>query len=379
MSDAEHDPGSRTARSRTLRRQARLAALTEPTGNGQSVDDRARAARETLWRRRPQLSHIQIRPELIAHGDERPNKLRAVSTPRGAAVQVLLLALFEAQTRRRTTSATRPTTLPLRAATREHPAWLHLAALPTEDQSHQRSHVRLPDDNRYGQLRAALDRLHRAGRISAGTGRGRFERFALLDEAADNLSREVAYTWPRPKEPVIRVPVEFFINGWVHALEDNEIITLLYLLHVCDHAKAAGDPNGWVPIPTSCWRWAFGPDRGYQAHRDLTRFGLVEVERPQDRRADGTVAADDTVPWEAHRYRVREEVLAVAALQRVRDALQTKHALDIDEAAAVRDGPYIVGAPAHVTPEGWTFSAARAALEQEGLAAPTPPPHILRT
>lgn len=76
---------------------ARLRALQVPTGNGQTVDERATMARVRVWAQRPATSHVQVRAGLISHRGSKPSFLRGVSTPKGAGVQVLLLALFEAQ------------------------------------------------------------------------------------------------------------------------------------------------------------------------------------------------------------------------------------------------------------------------------------------
>lgn len=363
----------RTARGRTERRGARLDGLEARTGNGQTVDERATSARIRIWRRRPSVAEILVRPGLIGHRRIGTSLLRALSTPRGASMQVMLLALFEAQCRRARTSAGRPTTLPLRNAPKDGTSWLQLAALPTEDRTSRTSASRRPDDNRYNQLRTALTVLHEAGRISVeSTGRGRFEGFALLDESVDNLIGEVAYTWPRKDERVIRLPVEFFVNGWVHALTDNEILTFLHLLHVCAQATSGNNPEGWVAIPTGGWASTFGEDRSFEAHRELTRFGLVDVERPDARRADGTVDKDDEVPWEAHRYRVLPQRLSFRAVDVVRSSLKAKHNLDVDEATLGTRGPFAGFFTGFFTrtPDGWTREAAVAEAEQAKLAAP---------
>lgn len=361
--------GPRTARGRTARRIDRLDGLTVRTGNGETVDERAMSARIRMWLRRPAMAEVQVRPGLITHRKTGTSLLRAVSTPRGASMQTMLLALFEAQSRRAGTSAGRPTKLPLRSAPRDGTSWLQLAALTTEDRTARTSASRRPDDNRYAQLRKALAVLHETGRIGVeSTGRGRFEGFTLLDESVDNLSGEVAYTWPARDEPVIRVPVEFFINGWAHALTDNEIVTFLHLVHVCAKARSDANPEGWVAIPTGGWASTFGGDRSFEAHRELTRFGLVDVVRPDARRADGTVQKDDEVPWEAHRYRVLLERLRFRAVHVVGSALKAKHTLDVDEATLGSRGPFASWLAR--TPDGWTRGSAITEIEQARLAAP---------
>jgi len=366
--DASGGP-RRTARERSGRRRARLDALRVRTGNGQTVDERATSARIRVWRGRLSMGDVLVRPELIAHRGSRPSLLRSVSTPKGAAVQMLLLALFEAQCRQAKTLARRPTKLPMRSAPKGGTSWLQLTALPTVDRTSRTSSSRRPDDNRYAQLRTALQVLHRAGRIGVeSTGRGRFEGFTLLNESADNLVSEVSYGWPEKNEPVIRVPVEFVINGWIHTLTDNEIITFLHLLQVCGEATSKANPDGWAAIPTGGWRSTFGEDRSFEAHRELTRFGLVDVERPDTRRPDGTVAKDDEVPWEAHRYRVLPERLGFRAVDVVLSALDVKHSLDMDEATFSTRGPF--SAVFGQAPDGWTRKAAMTEIEQAKLAAP---------
>lgn len=361
-------PAKRPAKDRREDRAQQLALLQANTGSRGSLDDQAVAARRMLWRdHRP--SHVRLRVGLVLH-QPGGSPLRVLAASRGCAVQTLLVALFEAQCRTRR-SASQPTKIPLRrSSTPGQTCWEELVTSPSVDRTITHGWARRPIDNRYEQVRRALERLEKAGRVRAarGKGRGRFEGFSLLHEATDNLGEtETAYSYPGEAEECIAVPVEFFINGWVHVLTDNEIIAYLFVLGA---AQNAGGTGGGVLLTSENWSLANGdgPGRraGLVAQRELERFGLIDVTRPEARRADGTVETaalpkGTRLPVGPHYYLPSEQGLHFRALPRVLDALGESHQQDIDFATMVGRRP-----------DGWTYARAVAELEQDALAAPAP-------
>ncbi|MDD7966114.1 hypothetical protein [Actinomycetospora lemnae] len=348
----------------------RLRGLAGSAGRAGPLDERVAAARARVWRVvRPR--QVPLRADLLRHrGALGDSPLRAVSTPKGCAVQVLLVILFEVTCRRTRLEAGRPTTRALRHSEVEgRPSWQELIATPTVNRRRSTGTARTPEDNRSEQLRAALARLEAHGRIQARypEGRGRFEGFALLNEASDNLtSSATTYRRPKDDEPAIKVPVEFWINGWVHVLSDSEIVTYLYLLARSEQDRRDGG-DGEVAVSAEDWEWAFGGDRaGLVAQRHLARFGLIDVERAEGRRSDGTVegggAEDAELPFTAHRYRLIDDGLRYRAAPKVLRALKNAHDLDLDTAT----WPLLHSA----APDGWTFEGAVAELQHERLAAP---------
>jgi hypothetical protein len=298
----------RTAEERHRKRIDRLQSLLDEHGRG--IDQQAVLARYKVWQKlQPQV--IRLRAGLVLRQDPGASPIREFSASKSAAVQLLLISLFENQCRRQGRDSDR-TPIPLTRPTVEtDTAWLYLLALPTVDQTSRRTEARSPTTNRVAQIKTALGRLDEFGRIELkppGT-RGRFEKFRLLNEAANNRAGNVYYEKPPPNEFTIDIPVQFFLSGWVHALTDNEIIAYLFLLH---QAKTRPEENvspGGMLLPARAWMSAFENNRAHEAYRFLSRFGLVQIARDIRRRADGTVVGlkdglDEDVVIEPHRFRI---------------------------------------------------------------------------
>jgi hypothetical protein len=279
----------RKADERAVIRADRLASLIN-TEDRRNIDKIARDERRKLWT--PHHSDvIRLRPGLVVGDDQESSPIREIEAGKSAAVQLLLLSIFEVQCRA-PGHASRPTTVPLRDPTdANETAWRYLVALPTTDQRTRRTLARTPTDNRVDQIKNALTRLEDCGRVELkpkGT-RNRYEHFRLLNESADNSSSLIYYKVPRSNEHTINVPAAFFLNGWVHALTDSEIITYLFMLLL---AQLQPDKNAGegMEIPAKTWAHAFGKrGRGYEAYRFLYRYGLIQITRDPRRRADGTV------------------------------------------------------------------------------------------
>lgn len=321
--DEEDSRTTRTAEERHRKRIERLKSLLGGAGL-RSIDQQAGLARYKVWQKQqPQL--IRLRPGLVLrqNGDA-ASPIRELSASKSAAGQLLLMNIFENQCRRQGRSSYR-TPVPLARPTDEtDTAWLYLLALPTVDQRSRRTVARPPTTNRLAQLKNALARLEEFGRVELNPPgiRGRFEHFRLLNEAADNRAGNIYYKAPLPSEFTIDIPVQFFLNGWIHALTDNEIIAYLFLLH---QAKTRHDENsgpGGMLLPAFAWSAVFENDRAHEAYRLLSRFGLVRIARDARRRADGTIIGlneglDDDVVIEPHRFWVDPNALTKPALPAV--------------------------------------------------------------
>jgi hypothetical protein len=325
-------------------RAARLATLQRRDSRGHTIDELARKAREKLWAARGSGDpEVLLRAGLLLRDEHPKSPLLDVSAPRSAAVQLLLVALFAEQCRR-PRAAGQPTQLPLRDPTEVNStSWRYLVALPALDSGGRRTAGRNPTDNRLEQLRTALTRLHRCGRIQlrSETGRGRFERFRLLNESTYKPGETVPYTWPTPEEIVVRVPAEFFLNGWAHALTDNEIAAFLYLLLCQQHNQP--DLEIGVPVPRADWATAFGTDRAHIGYRMLSRFGLVQIFRQAVRRDDGTLEGFNDgdfpyIPDEPLRFIVDTDTLQMDALGQVIPALESATSTRLDEASDASRG-----------------------------------------
>ena len=127
----------RTAADRHLKRIARLRSLL--AADGRSIDQQVGLARYSLWQKQ-QPANIRLRPAFVLRDDRRGTApIRAISASKSAAVQLLLMALFENQCRSQGRDSER-TPVPLARPTGEtETAWLYLLALPTVDRRDRRT------------------------------------------------------------------------------------------------------------------------------------------------------------------------------------------------------------------------------------------------
>lgn len=357
---------ARSVEERNDARADKLALLLQRDPRGNTADELARHARTKLWTTRaaapaatqdpvrpgpaaPSADEVVLRAGLILHRFAPVSPLLDVAAPRSAAVQLLLVALMAAQCRRPAGAAGHPTQIPLRDPVDEiSTSWRYLIALPTVDTGTVKGRgttSRTTTENRLAQLRAALKRLESHGRIElTQAGRGRFERFRLLNESIPRASETVRYTRPGGTERVIRVPVEFFLNGWVHALTDNEIATYLFLLYKQQYNPS--DLLNGLAIPREEWREAFASDRAHIGYRMLSRFGLVRIFREEVRRDDGTIEEsnpDEYRPGEPLRFAVDLAALHHDALTKVLPAVRAATRTRLDDAWVESTGGAIGG------------------------------------
>jgi hypothetical protein len=323
----------RPARDRLAGRISRLEILL---GDGvDNADARARKSREVLLdssRGRGSTSWIAVRSNLLFNDDDRLGQqtlIQEAVSPRSAAVRVLLLALFELQARGAPLGKGEARTrLPI--AYRDDPllpSWVDLTALPTIDSTTSRAHARAPQANRERQIKRALERLDKCGRIELRPRRvhDRYERFAVLHEAVRNGKEHgiTHYTLPDPGvEGVVNVPVEFFVNGWIDALTDTEIITYLTLRLVARMFPGRHADKGIYLIQRDRQK-RFNLDRGFDAHRLLDRFGLIDTIRDRRRLPDGTIPNFKSVgAGELHRFKLNDVALRQPAVPLVITSLK---------------------------------------------------------
>ena len=285
----------------------RLRSLLDEDGT--NVDVQTAWARHLVWRKQ-QPAVIRVRQGLVLRQGREISPLREVSAPRSAAVQLLLLAIFENQCREARRDGFR-TPVPLHQPdAQSETAWIYLLGLPTTDRTDERTQARLPTENRLEQLKNALDRLKKCGRVELQPEqiRGRYENFGLLNEEKGNRGGTIHYKAPGPNESTIDIPVNFFLQGWVHTLEDNEIIAYLFLLHQAKLHPELNNGGPGIPLTRFAWQEAYGKSRAYESYRMLSRYGLIKIKRDDRRLANGTVAGlrssgeQQRIATEPHRY-----------------------------------------------------------------------------
>lgn len=334
------DTSGRPAKVRLERRIARLQELLDS-----GVAETAQNARRRIWQPSPKagaVSQIAVRSALLRVSEDHPGptRIQRVSASKSAALHVLLLALFEQQVRSPQTKFPR-TRLPI--SYNDNPllsTWVEFTALPTVDSTKTRTHPRTAKANRERQIKRALDRLADCGRVEIEPRRvhGRYERFALLDEGTNNGQGNGITYYARPnlgrgkaRRRLVTIPVEFFLNGWIDALSDNEIITYL-TLRLMAQAFPDRHAEGGVFLSQAARLYHFNLDRSFEAHRMLHRYGLIVTIRDDRRNADGTMENFEKVgAGHLHRFKLDDNMLTQPAIPRVITSLtRFAQGLDVD-------------------------------------------------
>ncbi|GKQ36900.1 hypothetical protein [Streptomyces sp. A012304] len=314
-------------RERTLRRMVRDGSLND-------VLD----ATETLWRDGESPARIRLRaaytrnarkPDVELDERRRPPveampRFAQLLVSQGVAMQFHLTALFAAQC---TTAPGRywRNTIPLdRRQDDAEVTWLELVASPAGS-GRDRDYVSGHTANKLRQFRAALATLSRKGLVGLGQSvRGRrYDGFELLTEGRRNTRAGASrYKVPLASEACLPVPREFFTRGWVHVLTKSE--TAAYLMWLHQGAATTYVTVGWE---TRAGLYGLGQDV-YDTHQALAAFGLLEVERPEGRRDNGTWRGygRGSTP-RRHRVRAVPDALAQDPLRIVPAALRKCAAL----------------------------------------------------
>ncbi len=335
MSAKPREAASRSPRDRLRTRLRRLQSLR--ASDGIDVDTKVRNALSRIHHEGRQPDHVRIRrgfvhrsepaPGLVSDRrlpprEQRPPLARLIS-PRGLALPMELTALFVAQTVRNRRQGHPTFTLPIEARRSDQIGWADLvAAVAEHDPASERAVTR--SDNRLRQLKTALDTLAKPelGLVTlprAGAARTKYEDFQLRDEnGTRDVGPAVDYVVPKSTEPVVTVPVAFFLNGWIHALTDSEIAAWLMFRSLNALDTPEQDRPGVHLSGEHRLRYYGLSKDTWESHRTLSLFGLLHVEAAEGRRVDGTV--EDYDPRSApqrHRFWVTDEALQQPALPAV--------------------------------------------------------------
>jgi hypothetical protein len=311
---------ARTSADRAATRRRRLAAI-EQGGLAAGVEQ----AFEDLWMRGRRPTSVSVRQELLyreSPADQTPAVARLLS-PRGWALRLYLIAVFEAQCRLYPSMQVN-NRLPLLHKRPGQVAWLDLVAAHADAESRHIKERATPRRNRLRQLKAALVTLEREGLVellgNAGR-RDRYEGFQLLHEAGrGNYATPNLYTVPAGAEwrQCVRIPTSLFINGWIHALTNAEIAVYLMLQHLRDNHPRAHRTNGvYIYGPDREDHYGLGRDT-YETHIMLERFGLVErIEDPR-RNSKGRIKNyEPGERYQPHHFRVLAHGLNIRGVEQV--------------------------------------------------------------
>jgi hypothetical protein len=340
---------------RHISRIRRLEGMVE-------ADGRARMALSEVHSAGLRPERIWIRSSYVRLGAPIDGPMRTVpgraSRPalsrlirsRGIAQQLHLTMLFEAQCRVRPGRTVGINTRPLsrRPGTC---AWADLLGAYTGVAGGASASDNTAVGNQRRQIRRALALLASPDlnlvAIDDTMRKNGYERFSLRREG--HRGRPRPYTVPRPDgTSLFSVGSAFFTHGWVHALEETEIA---FLCMVADlHARTG---KTWVSVSEydRLRLYGLGPDAYRGAHQLLTLCGLVDVELPEGRRADGTFEEYVGREWSdhgapPHRFRLNDHAFAESAVPAVVDALRTVSTVNAQPAAARRR-------PERYSPPGW--------------------------
>lgn len=169
--------------------------------------------------------------------------------------------------------------------------WVELAGLwRSPDGATPRAHTR----RRRRMIDGALDTLSANGLVVLAGVKGqsgRYANFRVQNEAATDSGGQ--YTVPSQKtrnNAAIRLPINFFLNGWHLVLSDLELVTLLAIIDRTGelrHVERSGEVKDLgVDLKESIrWRIYGLSDEAYSTVHTLHAIGLIDLVDPMPNRA----------------------------------------------------------------------------------------------
>lgn len=250
--------------------------------------------------------------------DQRPPSTRLMS-PRGRSLSFFLIALFEAQMRLAAGQLATRNELPLKAEN-DRPGWTDYIATDAQDATDGRIFVDVPT-KKTRQLQSSLKRLHTENLISVPPAKGRHRRyddFVLKREDARPVGDNGVYWVPEQESDYFTVPASLFTNGWIHVLEDSELVLLLIAARM--RSKHGESPQ---PLASGPRRLHYGLSRdSFEAgHRVLDYLGILDVISDYQRSADGKVDGFSDRGAQPHLLRFHPEALDRPAFPAITDTM----------------------------------------------------------
>jgi hypothetical protein len=197
----------------------------------------------------------------------------------------MLIALFEAQMRVR--PGGRPDNPRPLQATGTTIGWADLLATNAKAAGAGRNRMSV-EAKKGRHLFSAIENLAKEELVSLPYGsdtRNKHRGFLLNWEGGRRrVGATPLYTVPKANEPYFTLPLTVFTHGWIHVLEDTELLFLLMLAYF--HRNM---PDGFrVDSDTRLLHIGMGRD-AYEAHTWLSRFSLASVIFAPGRNFNGTV------------------------------------------------------------------------------------------
>ncbi|MCA2304877.1 hypothetical protein JF770_15020 [Mycobacterium intracellulare] len=248
--------------------------------------------------------------------DQRPPSTRLMS-PRGRALSFFLTTLFEAQMRLAPGQAATRNELPLKAEN-DLIGWTDYIAADAQDATEGRIFVDVPT-KKARQIQSSLVRLHNENLISLPPAKGRHRRYQdFVLKREDARPRGDNSVYRVPEHEFFTVPVSLFTKGWIHVLEDSELVLLLIAARM--HAEHGDVPQ---PLPSGPRKLHYGLSRdSFEAgHRVLDYLGILDVISDYQRNDDGKVDGFADRGAKPHLLRFHPETLDRPAFPAIVDTI----------------------------------------------------------
>lgn len=238
-------------------------------------------------------------------------------SPRGQALRLYLIAIFEAHCTRPPGAQVlvgRP--LMMRPTESTEPAWTDLFAAPVfGPPGGARTKERSGPATMVGrQLQSGLSALEKLGLVELGPERSwqRFNGFRIMSESGrGKLAEPAYYRVPNSTGVGFTVPVSFWLCGWLWALTNSEIAAYLMFRAQASMFPGAHAGDG-IYIYGEDREQHFGLRRdAYESHLLLERFGLLERQVALDRHPDGRIVGYKAgARYEAWKFKLTDDGLA---------------------------------------------------------------------
>ncbi|MFF4265798.1 hypothetical protein [Streptomyces virginiae] len=233
----------------------------------------------------PWPRQVRIRSTFLVGTPSTQPPIGRIAAPRGLNLQIYLLALFEAQSRKRAGAAG---ACPLPISGGINP-WTDLVVSEAKQNTQAKAPI-TSTQNRARQIKSAIKRLSDENLVLRNVGDPkRPYPLMLLHESAESQLETLEYVIPETRKApfVLTLPVQFFTNGWIYLLTDAEIRMYLVLKHLSATFSEAHLFSGvYCSDRDRNQRYWISRDI-YEAHLTLSRFGLIEVAPNRMRHRDG--------------------------------------------------------------------------------------------
>lgn len=237
-------------------------------------------------------------------------------SPRGQALRLYLLAVFEAYCTRPPGSQVRGGRPLTRRGESDGPAWTDLFAAPVFGPPEgARTKERSGPATLVGrQLQSGLTTLEGLGLVELGPERSweRFNGFRIMTESGrGDLADPAYYRVPKSTNVGFTVPAAFWLHGWIWALTNSEIAA--YLMFRALASMYPGEHAGeGIYVYGDDREGHFGLRRdAYESHILLQRFGLLQQQLTLVRHADGRIVGYQSgARYEALKFKLTDDGLA---------------------------------------------------------------------